>query len=93
MKLEQIVFAVAAKVDIDQTVIFEYVVCRHIQAILLKRTALPTLVINRAYHIYADSIELQRCIDQAAHIFLSDLVRASEISEAAMARWQLTLAH
>ena len=93
MKLEQIVFAVAAKVDIDRAFVFEYVVCRHIQAILLKRTALPTLMINPAHHIYADSIELQQCIDQAAHIFLSDLVRASEISEAAMARWQLTLAH
>ena len=37
--------------------------------------------------------ELHRCIDQAAHLFLGDLVRASEISEAAIARWQLSHAH
>jgi hypothetical protein len=43
--------------------------------------------------VYLDSSELNRCIDHAAHLFLGDLVRASEISEAAMARWQLTLAH
>ena len=93
MKLEHIVFAVAAKVDIDQSFVFEYVVCRHIQTILLKRTALPSLAIDPDRHVYADSSELHRCIDHAAHLFLSDLVRASEISEAAMARWQLSHAH
>jgi hypothetical protein len=36
-------------------------------------------------------VELQQCIDQAAHLFLADMVRASEISEAAIARWQLPL--
>ncbi len=93
MKLEHIVFAVAAKVDLDQSFVFEYVVCRHIRTILLKRTALPTLAIDPDCHEYLDSSELHRCIDHAAHLFLSDLVRASEISEAAVARWQLTLAH
>ncbi len=93
MKLEHIVFAVAAKVDVDRSFVFEYVVCRHIQSILLKRTALPTLVINPRQHDYADSIELQHCIDHAAHLFLTDLVRASEMCEAAMARWQMPVAH
>ncbi len=93
MKLEHIVFAVAAKVDIDQSFVFEYVVCRHIQSILLKRTALPSLAIDPDRHLYVDSSELHRCIDQAAHLFLGDLVRASEISEAAIARWQLSHAH
>ncbi len=69
MKLENIVFAVAAKIDVDRSFVFEYVVCRHIQAILLKHTDLPRLV-----------------------VFLADMVRASEISEAAMARWQLPIA-
>ena len=36
MKLENIVFAVAAKIDVDRSFVFEYVVCRQIQAILLK---------------------------------------------------------
>ncbi len=86
-------FAVAAKVDIDQSFVFEYVVCRHIQTLLLKRTALRTLAIDPDRHVYVDSKELRDCIDQAAHLFLGDLVRASEISEAAMARWQLPVAH
>lgn len=93
MKLEHIIFAVAAKVDVDRAFVFEYVVCRHIQAILLKRTALPTLVIDPRHHVYADSVELQQCIDHAAHLFLTDMVRASEMCEAAMARWQSALAH
>ncbi|MDL2336530.1 MAG: hypothetical protein QFE16_01685 [Pseudomonadota bacterium] len=90
MKLENIVFAVAAKIDVDRSFVFEYVVCRHIQSILLKHTALPSLAIDDARHDYADSVELQWCIDRAAHLFLGDLVRASEMCEAAIARWQLT---
>jgi hypothetical protein len=90
MKLENIVFAVAAKVDIDRSFVFEYVVCRHIQSLLLKRTALPTLSIDDVCHEYADSPALHECIDRAAHLFLADLVRASEMCEAAIARWQLT---
>jgi hypothetical protein len=35
-------------------------------------------------------VELQWCIDRAAHLVLGDLVRASEMCEAAIARWQLT---
>ena len=93
MKLEHIVFAVAAKVGIDQSLVFDYVVCRHIQSILLKRTTLLSLASDPERHVYVDSKELHHCIDQAVHLFLGDLVRASEISEAAMARWQLTLAH
>lgn len=93
MKFEHIVFAVAAKVDIDPAFVFEYVVCRHIQTLLLKRTALPTLAIDPDHHVYVDSRELQQCIDHAAHLFLSDLARAREIGEAAMARCQLTPAH
>ncbi len=92
MKLENIVFAVAAKIDVDRTFVFEYVVCRHIQAILLKHTSLSRLVIDDARQEYANSVELQECIDRAAHLFLADMVRASEIGEAAMARWQLPIA-
>ena len=91
MKLENIVFAVAAKIDVDRSFVFEYVVCRHIQAILLKHTDLPSLVTDETRQDYANSVELQQCIDRAAHLFLADLVRASEISEAAIARWQLPL--
>ncbi len=90
MKLENIVFAVAAKIDVDRSFVFEYVVCRHIRSILLKRTALPTLAIDGAPNDYADSAALHQCIDRAAHLLLSDLVRASEMCEAAIARWQLT---
>jgi hypothetical protein len=91
MKLENIVFAVAAKIDVDRSFVFEYVVCRHIQAILLKHTDLPSLVTDEKRQDYSNSVELQQCIDQAAHLFLADMVRASEISEAAIARWQLPL--
>jgi hypothetical protein len=91
MKLENIVFAVAAKIDVDRSFVFEYVVCRHIQAILLKHTDLPSLVTDEKRQDYANSVELQQCIDQAAHLFLADMVRASEISEAAIARWQLPI--
>jgi len=91
MKLENIVFAVAAKIDVDRSFVFEYVVCRHIQAILLKHTDLPILVTDEKRQDYANSVELQQCIDQAAHLFLADMVRASEISEAAIARWQLPI--
>jgi len=91
MKLENIVFAVAAKIDVDRSFVFEYVVCRHIQAILLKHTVLPSLVTDEKRQDYANSVELQQCIDEAAHLFLADLVRASEISEAAIARWQLPI--
>lgn len=90
MKLENIVFAVAAKIDIDRSFVFEYVVCRHIRSILLRHTALPTLAIDDAHDDYADSAALYQCIDRAAHLFLADLVRASEIGEAAIARWQLS---
>lgn len=90
MKLENIVFAVAAKIDIDRSFVFEYVVCRHIQSILLKHTALSTLAIDDEGHEYAESAALHACIDRAAHLFLADLVRASEMCEAAIARWQLT---
>jgi hypothetical protein len=90
MKLENIVFAVAAKIDIDRSFVFEYVVCRHIQSILLKHTALPSLAIDDEGHEYTDSAALHLCIDRAAHLFLADLVRASEMCEAALARWQLT---
>lgn len=90
MKLENIVFAVAAKIDIDRSFVFEYVVCRHIQSILLRRTALPTLATDVARDDYADGPELHQCVDRAAHLFLADLVRASEMCEAALARWQLT---
>jgi len=92
MKLENIVFAVAAKIDVDRCFVFEYVVCRHIQALLLKHTDLPKLVVDEARQDYANSVELQDCIDRAAHLFLADLVRASEIGEAAVARWQLPIA-
>jgi hypothetical protein len=90
MKLENIVFAVAAKIDIDRSFVFEYVVCRHIQSILLTRTALPTLAVDGTPHDYIDSAALHQCIDRAAHLFLADLVRASEMCEAAIARWQLS---
>ena len=89
MKLENIVFAVAAKIDIDRSFVFEYVVCRHIQAILLRQTPLPRLAIEGRQHDYAETDELQACIDRAAHLFLADLVRASEVCEAALARYQL----
>ena len=79
MKLENIVFAVAAKIDVDRSFVFEYVVCRHIQALLLKHTDLPKLVVDEARQDYANTVELQDCIDRAAHLFLADLVRASEI--------------
>lgn len=92
MKLENIVFAVAAKIDVDRSFVFEYVVCRHIQALLLKHTDLPKLVVDEARQDYANTVELQDCIDRAAHLFLADLVRASEIGEAAVARWQLPIA-
>ncbi len=92
MKLENIVFAVAAKIDVDRSFVFEYVVCRHIQSLLLKHTDLPKLVVDEARQDYANSVELQDCIDRAAHLFLADMVRASEIGEAAMARWQLPIA-
>jgi hypothetical protein len=92
MKLENIVFAVAAKIDVDRSFVFEYVVCRHIQSLLLKHTDLPKLVVDEARQDYANSVELQDCIDRAAHLFLADLVRASEIGEAAVARWQLPIA-
>jgi hypothetical protein len=92
MKLENIVFAVAVKIDVDRSFVFEYVVCRHIQAILLQHTDLPSLVVDEARQEYGNSAELQNCIDRAAHLFLADMVRASEISEAAMARWQLPIA-
>lgn len=91
MKLENIVFAVAARVDVDRSFAFDYVVCRHIQSILLQHTALPTLALDPVRHDYAETPELHRCIDQAAHVFLGDLVRASEMCEAAVARWQLTV--
>jgi hypothetical protein len=91
MKLENIVFAVAAKIDVDRSFVFEYVVCRHIQAILLKKTDLPSLATDAKQQEYTNSVELHQCIDQAAHLFLTDLVRASEISEAAVARWQLPI--
>lgn len=90
MKLENIVFAVAAKIDIDRSFVFEYVVCRHIQSILLKRTALPTLATDDSRTDYDDCAALHQCIDCAAHLFLGDLVRASEMCEAALARWQLS---
>ncbi len=90
MKLENIVFAVAAKIDVDRSFVFEYVVCRHIQSILLKHTTLPSLATDADRHDYADSAELHHCIDKAAHLLLADLVRASEMCEAAIARWQLT---
>jgi hypothetical protein len=93
MKLEHIVFAVAAKADVDPSFAFEYVICRHIQSLLLKRTPLPTLALDAERHIYADTCEVHRCIDQAAKLLLRDLVRTNEISEAALARWQLTAAH
>lgn len=93
MKLEHIVFAVAAKVDVDRFFVFDYVVCRQIQSILLQQTALPTLAIDGRRRDYADSVALQQCIDLAAHIFLADLVRASEMCEAALARWQLSFEH
>ena len=93
MKLEHIVFAVAAKADIDPSLAFEYVICRHIQATLLRRTALPTLALDPDQQIYADSPEVRRCIDRAAQLLLGDLVRANEISEATLARWQMTAAH
>jgi hypothetical protein len=92
MKLENIVFAVAAKIDVDRSFVFEYVVCRHIQALLLKHTDLPKLVVDEARQDYANTVELQDCIDRAALLFLADLVRASEIGEAAVARWQLPIA-
>ena len=91
MKLENIVFAGAAKIDVDRSFVFEYVVCRHIQALLLKHTDLPKLVVDEARQDYANTVELQDCIDRAAHLFLADLVRASEIGEAAVARWQLPI--
>ena len=59
MKLENIVFAVAAKIDVDRSFVFEYVVCRHIQAILLKHTDLPSLVPAEKRQDYANSVELQ----------------------------------
>ena len=90
MKLENIIFAVAAKIDIDRSFVFEYVVCRHIQSLLLNRTALPSLAIDAEGLEYAESPVLHQCIDRAAHLFLADLVRASEMCEAAIARWQLT---
>jgi hypothetical protein len=90
MKLESIVFAVAAKIDVDRSVVFEYVVCRHIQSILLKRCGLSRLATDANRQDYAESPELNQCIDRAARLFLADLVRASEICEAAIARWQLS---
>lgn len=93
MKLEHIVFAVAAKADVDPSFAFEYVICRHIQNLLMKRTALPTLALDAERHIYADTCEVHRCIDHAAKMLVGDLVRTNEISEAALARWQLTTAH
>ncbi len=89
MKLETIVVAVATRIDADCAFISEYVVRRHIRSILLKRTALATLPIDPVRRDYAESDALHQCIDCAAYLFLADLVRASEISDAALARWQL----
>ncbi len=86
MKLNDIMCAVAERLDIDDAFFQSSEAQEHLRTILLSDKRLEALSERFTADEFAESPELNMCIERAAFILLCDLVRAEEICGALMAR-------
>jgi hypothetical protein len=87
MRFEDVMCAVAERLDIDETFLFSTESQDHLRLILENDEDLARLTEEFSNNDdYVDSPEFRMCIERAAFILLCDLVRAEELCSAMLAR-------